>query len=116
MNDYIKSTIEEYAKKHKSPILSIPTVSYEIPLGNGDLGASLHNIDIDIDARRGRDGKWNAEVKVTDKFDFTRIVNPHEQESTKEGFLWMANDIATISSKMGLLDEVGVEITYSKKY
>ena len=116
LNDFIKSTIEKYAKKYKSPILYIPTVSYEIPLNNGDLGASLHNIDIDIDARRGRDGKWNAEVKVTDKFDFTEIVNPHEKESAKEGFLWAANDIATISSRMGLLDEVGVEITYSKKY
>ena len=116
LNDFIKSTIEEYAEKQKSPTPSIPTVSYKIPLSNGDLGAALHNVDIDIDARRGRDGKWNAEVKVTDKFDFTRIVNPHEQESTKESFLWMANDIATISSKMGLLDEVGVEITYSKKY
>ena len=116
LNDFIKSTIEKYAKKYKSPIHYIPTVSYEIPLNNGDLGASLQNIDIDIDARRGRDGKWNAEVKVTDKFDFTEIVNPHEKESAKEGFLWAANDIATISSRMGLLDEVGVEITYSKKY
>ena len=116
LNDFVKSTIEEYAEKQKSPTPSIPTVSYTIPLSNGDLGAALHNVDVDIDAKRGREGKWNAEVKVTDKFDFTEIVNPHEQESTKEGFLWAANDIATISSKMGLLDEVGVEITYSKKY
>ena len=46
----------------------------------------------------------------------TEIVNPYKQKSAKEGFLWVANDIATISSRMGLLDEVGVEITYSKKY
>ena len=116
LNDFVKSTIEKYAKKYKSPHLLIKDESYEIPLGNGDLGAALHNIYVDIDARRGRDGKWNAEVKVTDKFDFTEIVNPHEKESAKEGFLWAANDIATISSRMGLLDEVGVEITYSKKY
>ena len=116
LNDFIKSTIEEYAEKQKSQNPSIPTVSYRIPLSNGDLGAALHNIDIDIDARREKDGKWNAKVKVTDKFDFTQIVNPHEQESTKEGFLWASNDVATISSKLGLLDEVGVEIAYSKKY
>ena len=72
LNDFIKSTIEEYAEKQKSKNPSIPTVSYRIPLSNGDLGASLHNIDIDIDARRGRDGKWNAEVKVSDDFDFTQ--------------------------------------------
>lgn len=114
LNDFIKSTIEEHAEKQKSPTPSIPTVSYEIPLGNGDLGASLHNID--IDARKGRDGKWNAKVKVTDKFDFTKLVNPFNQGSIKEGFLWAASDVAMVSSELGLLDEVGVETTYSKKY
>ena len=116
LNDFIESEIRKNAKKHKSSILSISDVSYEIPLGNGDLGAALHNVDIDIDARRGRDGKWNAEVKVTDKFDFTQWVNPFKQDSIKEGFLWAANDVAMASSELGLLDEVGVEITYSKKY
>ena len=116
LNDFVKSKIEEYAKKYKSPHLLIKDESYEIPLGNGDLGASLHYIDIDIDARRGRDGKWNAVVKVSDDFDFTELKNPFKQDSFKEGSLWFANDMATISSKMGLLDEVGVEITYSKKY
>lgn len=116
LNDFIKSTIEEYAKKHKSPILYISDLTYEIPLGNGDLGAALHKIYIDIDARRGRDGKWNAEVKVSDDFDFTEWVDPFEQDSIKEGVLWFANDVATASSELGLLDEVGVEITYSKKY
>lgn len=116
LNDFIKSKIEEYAKKYKSPHLLIKDESYEIPLGNGDLGASLHNIDIDIDARRGRDGKWNAEVKVRDDFDFTEWVDPFDQDSIKEGVLWFANDVATASSELGLLDEVGVEITYSKKY
>ena len=116
LNDFVKSTIEEYAEKQKSPNPSIPTVSYEIPLGNGDLGAALHNVDIDIDAKRERDGKWNTEVKVTDKFDFTQWVTPINQGSLKNNFLWAANDAAMISSKLGLLDEVGVEITYTQKY
>ncbi len=116
LNDFIKSTIEKYAKKYKSPHLLIKDESYEIPLGNGDLGAALHNIYVDIDARRGRDGKWNAEVKVSDDFDFTEFKNPFKQDSVKKGFLWAANDVAMASSELGLLDEVGVEITYSKKY
>ena len=116
LNDFVKSKIEEYAKKYKSPHLLIKDESYEIPLGNGDLGASLHNIDIDIDARRGRDGKWNAMVKVTDKFDFTEWVTPINQGSLKKNFLWAANDVAMISSELGLLDMVKVEINYTKKY
>ena len=116
LNDFVKSKIEEYAKKYKSPILSIPKVSYTIPLGNGDLGAALHKVNIEIDTRRGRDGKWNAEVKVSDDFDFTEFKNPFKEDSFKEGFLWFANDVATASSELELLDNVGVEITYSKKY
>ena len=38
VNDFIKSTIEKYAKKYKSPILYIPTVSYEIPLNKNEAG------------------------------------------------------------------------------
>ena len=53
---------------------------------------------------------------MTDKFDFTQWEDPREQESIKAGFLWAANDAAMVSSELGLLDEVGVEITYSKKY
>ena len=116
LNDFVKSEILKCAKDQKSPIVLIPDATYEIPLRNGDLGASLHNIDLYIDARKGRDGKWNAIVKVTDEFDFTEIVNPHEKATKTESLLWMANDIATASSKMGLLDPVNVEITYSKKY
>ena len=53
---------------------------------------------------------------MTDKFDFTQWKDPRDQESIKAGFLWVANDAAMVSSELGLLDEVGVEITYSKKY
>ncbi len=116
INDFIKNEILKCAKEQKTPIVLIPKATYKIPLGNGDLGASLHNVDININARRGRDGKWNAIIKVTDKFDFTEIVNPHEQGSIKEGFLWMANDFATISSELSLLDVVDVEINYTKKF
>ena len=116
LNDFVKSKILDRAKKQKSPIVLIPDASYEIPLGHGDLGASLHNIDLYIDARKGRDGKWNAIIKVTDKFDFTEIVNPHEKGSPKESLLWMANDFATISSEFELLNVVDVEINYTKKF
>jgi len=54
--------------------------------------------------------------KVKDDFDFTQLVNTFNQSSIKEGFLWAANDLATIDSKLGMLDTVGVEITYTKKY
>ena len=89
---------------------------YEIPLENGDIGAALHNVKLDVKASRDADGKWTAKVKVRDDFDFTELKNPFNQGSIKKGFLWAANDLALIDSKLGMLDPVGVEITYTKKY
>ncbi len=116
LNDFVKSKIWEYGESKNNPNPTIPTVTYEIPLGNGDIGAALHNVKLDIKASRDIDGKWTAKVKARDDFDFTQWVNPFTQGSIKEGFLWAANDLATIDSKLGMLDTVGVEITYTKKY
>ncbi len=116
LNDFVKSVIwkEGELKNNSNP--TIDTQTYTIPLGNGDLGAALHKVYVDIDAKKNPDGKWNAKVKVTDKFDFTEWVNPFNQGSAKEGFLWAANDLAFWSSKLGMLDLVNVEITYNQKY
>ena len=116
LNDFVKSKIWEYGESKKNPNPTIPTVTYEIPLRNGDIGAALHNVKLDIKASKDTDGKWTAKVKARDDFDFTELVNPFNQGSIKEGFLWAANDLATIDSKLGMLDTVGVEITYTKKY
>ena len=116
LNEFIKSKIEEYAEKQKSSNPTIPTVTYEIPLGNGDIGAALHNVRVDIKANKDNDGKWKAKVKVKDDFDFTEFKNPFNQGSLKKNFLWLANDLALVDSKLGILDTVGVEITYTKKY
>ena len=116
LNNFVKSIIWEQGELKNNPNPTIETQSYIIPLGNGDIGAALHKVYVDIDAKRGRDGKWNAKVKVTDKFDFTELVIPVNQGSIKEDFLWLANDLATIDSKLGMLDLVNVEITYNQKY
>ena len=86
LNDFIKSKILKCAEEQKSTKPSIEPLTYEIPLENGDLGAALHNVKIAVDARKGRDGKWNAEVKVTDTFDFTEFKNPFNQGSLKKDF------------------------------
>lgn len=116
LNNFVKSQIWKYGEKKNNPNPSIPTVTYEIPLGNGDIGAALHNVRINIKANKDNDGKWTARVKVMDDFDFTELKNPFKQDSIMKGFLWLANDIAYMDQKWGLLDSVGVEITYTKKY
>ncbi len=116
LNDFVKSVIWEHGEDKNNPKPSIPTQSYVIPLNNGDSGAALHKIDIDINATKNSSGVWNAKVKVTDEFDFTEWVWPINQGSFKNNVLWAANDLAYLDSSMGFLDMVRVEITYSKEY
>ncbi len=96
--------------------ISTEPIWYKIPLGNGDLGAALHNVNIQVDAIQQNNGVWYAKVTVTDKFDFTEFVNPLSQDSVVKGILWAANDIAYFDTKWGLLDSVDVKIKFSNFY
>ena len=96
--------------------ISTEPIWYKIPLGNGDLGAALHNVNIQVDAIQQNNGVWYANVTVTDKFDFTEFVNPLSQDSVVKGILWAANDIAYFDTKWGLLDSVDVKIKFSDFY
>lgn len=96
--------------------ISTEPILYEIPLGNGDLGAALHNASIQVDAIQQNNGVWYANVTVTDKFDFTQLINPFTQDSVLEGILWAANDVAYFDTKWGLLDNVDLEIKFSDFY
>jgi hypothetical protein len=96
--------------------ISTEPIWYKIPLGNGDLGAALHNVNIQVDAIQQNNGVWYANVTVTDKFDFTEFVNPLSQDSVVKGILWAANDIAYFDTKWGLLDSVDVKIKFSNFY
>ena len=116
LNDFVKSKIWEEGELKNNPNPTIDTQTYIIPLENGDLGAALHKVYVDINAKKNSYGKWNAKVKITDKFDFTELVIPINKGSLKNNFLWAANDAATISSGLGFLDLVNVEIIYNQKY
>ena len=88
---------------------------YTIPLGNGDLGASLHRVVISVDGR-ATGNNLHATITITDTFDYTEFVNPFNQSSLIEGILWAANDIAYIDTKWGLLDPVSVKISYVEEF
>ena len=76
INKFVNDVIWAYGTSQNNSNPVIPTQSYEIPLSNGDLGAALHNVYVDIKASRGLDGVWTATVTLTDTFDFTEFKNP----------------------------------------
>ena len=52
LNDFVKRKIWEHGEDKNNPKPSIPTQSYVIPLNNGDLGAALHRVKVDINATK----------------------------------------------------------------
>lgn len=116
INKKVNDIIWDYGTSTGNRYISTPKISYEIPLGNGDLGAALHWVSIQVNASQQRNGSWSANVTITDDFDFTEFKNPFKQGSILKGFLWAANDIAYIDTEWGLLDNVKVIIKYSNYY
>lgn len=116
INKYINDLIWSYGTSKNKSYVKVSGESYEIPLSNGDLGAALHNVNIDFTAYRNKNASWTATVTVTDTFDFTQFKNPFKQGSILKGLLWAANDIAYFDTEWGLLDSVGVKITYKRNY
>ncbi len=110
LNKYIRDLIGLYGKSQNKEHINITGESFEIPLNNGDLGAALHNIKLDIDAYRNQDNSWTATVKVSDTFDFTEFKNPFKQGTILKGLLWAANDIAYFDTEWGLLDSVDIDL------
>ncbi len=112
----VNDIIWERGTSQGNRYISTEPISYEIPLGNGDLGAALHNVRLQVDAIQQSNGVWDANVTVTDTFDFTEFVNPLKQDSIVRGILWAANDIAYFDTKWGLLDSVDVKVTFNDFY
>lgn len=109
---FVKQVTKQYLSDCKgSTTISSGTHSYEFPVSQGDLGAALHGVEYSyttaVDTKTA--GHY-LNVTITDTFDFTEFKNPFTQSSFKAGFLWLANDIAYIDTKWGLLDPVSVEI------
>lgn len=112
LNKFVMGKIWEFGESKNDNTPHIPPDSYKIPLSNGDLGAALHNVDVNIIAHKKNNGIWNATVILADKFNFTEFVNPIGKKPLSS-ILWAANDIAFLDSKLGFLDSVDVEISYN---
>ena len=112
----VNDLIWEYGTSTGKDYISTPKRDYEIPLSNGDLGAALHNVSIQVVAIRTKTWSWYATVTITDTFDFTEFKNPFKQGSIIKGLLWAVNDIAYKDTEWGLLDSVPVVIKYNNWY
>ena len=111
----IKNVIRNESIQGKSKF-SKKIDEYIIPLKNGDLGASLHRVSIDIKAKMLRDGKWNVDAIVSGTFDFTEKVAFWKKDSFLEKVLWAANDVAYFSQKADFTRPIKFKIQFNDTY
>ncbi len=52
LNKKVKSIIQEYGTNKGKSYISVSKIPYELPLGNGDLGAALHWVNIQVNANK----------------------------------------------------------------
>lgn len=102
---------------------------------NTDLKFAIHNAEIIVEGTKNRENRWDLEIELLDRFDFTDFVFPEEYNdkyneisknedmdlgqkavsSAKNGLGYTLNNIALASVQYGVLKEYDVKIKFDFK-
>ena len=83
----------------------------------GDLYYAIHNADVYIDAKRGKNGDWSVNVKVSDTYDYTELLLPDAYGKNLQHNLGaVANDAAYVSSKIGAIKPYKIYVNFKTTY
>ena len=81
-----------------------------------DLYFSIHRADIEVDGYKRDDGKWIIHANLTEEYDFTEFMlldQENWENISKIKMVGMtANDVATISSKCGIIKPYWITIDF----
>ena len=100
---------------------------------NTDYKFAIHNAEIIVEGNKNKDNKWNLNIEILDRFDFTDFVFPEEYNdkykeinelenktqtqkavgSVKNGLGYTLNNMALASVQYGVLKEYDVKISFS---
>lgn len=100
---------------------------------NTDYKFAIHNAEIIVEGNKNKDNKWNLNIEILDRFDFTDFVFPEEyndkykeinelenktqtqkaMSSVKNGLGYTLNNMALASVQYGVLKEYDVKISFS---
>lgn len=100
---------------------------------NTDLKYAIHNAEIIVEGNKNKENKWDLNVEILDRFDFTDFIFPEEYNdkykeinenenkmqkqkvvsSVKNGLGYTLNNIALASVQYGVLKEYDVKISFS---
>ena len=80
----------------------------------GDLLYALHSVSISLNGVKKQD-KWNLNIKLTDRYDFTEILSNDKYTKNKKEYITLPgllNDMGTISTTYGVLKGYDIIITF----
>lgn len=93
----------------------------------------IHNAEIIVEGNKNKDNKWDLNIEILDRFDFTDFIFPEEYDGkykeinkqenktqtqkvisgAKNGLGYTLNNMALASVQYGVLKEYDVKISFS---
>ena len=95
----------------------IPRKNVRLMNGKPLIYYAIHNADVYIDAKRGKNGDWSVNVKVSDTYDYTELLLPDAYGKNLQHNLGaVANDAAYVSSKIGAIKPYKIYVNFKTTY
>ena len=116
----INQLINKYGENKDEFIVDSDKEDTLIRFETSDLLYALHNATMFIKAKKGEENKWNFEVEISDKYDFTDFKDIKEYADKEEGklsdiFSTTLNNLGVVSSEYGVIKTFNLKIKFKTK-
>lgn len=106
--------LKEILNNHKNQkSFNVLKVEESLTFENSDLYFAIHIADVELKAEKNEELIWNVNIKLTDKFDFTKFKMPMDYYNDAKSILQSMlsstlYNLAFISQKLGVVKEYDV--------
>lgn len=116
----INQLINKYGENKEEFIVDSNKEDTLIRFETSDLLYALHNATMFAKAKKGEENKWNFEVEISDKYDFTDFKDIKEYADKEEGklsdiFSTTLNNLGVVSSEYGVIKTFNLKIKFKTK-
>ena len=113
-NTYKNDILNEISSKLNAGILEgVGDAVFSAKNAGNDLYFSFNKVNFEFSAVQNEDGSFQANISITDTYDFTEFKLNDLDENTFQGAL--ANDIATTATKLGELKTYDIEVNIQER-
>ncbi len=109
----LNKIIEKYGNKNQ---FNTGDYNESLAFEDGDLFLALHNAYINVIGNQKENGKWNLDITLSDKYDFTDFKEIGEyikDDNFWKGFIGsVANNLAMIGTACNVVNEYNITIKF----